>query len=513
MNKIIDYIDVKEFFKQEKFKTDNSNIVLCHGCFDIVHPGHIRHLKFAKNQGSFLVVSITPDSCIQKGVDRPLVPQELRAESLASFEFVDAVVIAPKETGIEMIKSICPDIYVKGSEYALSTDPRFLQEKEILEGQGGKVVYSSGDVVFSSSEFIRECELITAEAEKLNYLCQHYNISKDLLNNIVSQAKTRKILVVSEALIDEYKYCDSIGISQDSATMSLNLQRHKEYIGGGGSIAQHFSSIEANIIFLSSININDELSRKYKKMLNNVDVKFENIQSTNRKVIKKMHFFADRNQVLEVEEGNYIQLDSSLQSLILKKYKKMLKELKPDCVILSDFGYGLLSDALVPKFLEYAGKLKIKTLSDISVTPRTNLLKFKKSDIFVVTERELRAGLHDFENGLSVLVLNFYNQSSIKEIYLLLSDGGVLYFKRPSQKTFSMENIHIPSLTTRMDSLKGNGEAFIAGIVLARTSGATPEQSVYFGAIFSSLHTKRIGNEAINQDELYRHISNRKELI
>lgn len=74
-------------------RSDGLKVVQCHGCFDIVHPGHIRHLGFAKSQGDILIVSITADSAIDKGYDRPYINQDLRAENLAALECVDYICI------------------------------------------------------------------------------------------------------------------------------------------------------------------------------------------------------------------------------------------------------------------------------------------------------------------------------------------------------------------------------------------------------------------------------------
>jgi rfaE bifunctional protein nucleotidyltransferase chain/domain len=198
--KVISYPKISQHIQDYRQKKKKSTVVLCHGCFDIVHPGHIRHLKFAKEQGTFLIVSITPDVCIQKGSSRPYVPEELRAENLAALEIVDAVIIAPGETAIEAIDAILPDIYVKGSEYAVSSDPRFLKEKANIESLGGKVAYSSGDVVFSSSRFIRDNELHTAEIEKLKYICTRYDVTRDLINDTIQNTSGKKILIVGETI-------------------------------------------------------------------------------------------------------------------------------------------------------------------------------------------------------------------------------------------------------------------------------------------------------------------------
>ena len=107
-------------------RSSGRTVVQCHGCFDLVHPGHVRYLRFARQLGDILIVSLTADAGVTKGLDRPYIPAELRAENLAAMEFVDWVVIDEHPTAVEILEQVKPDVYVKGREYAVSSDPRFL---------------------------------------------------------------------------------------------------------------------------------------------------------------------------------------------------------------------------------------------------------------------------------------------------------------------------------------------------------------------------------------------------
>src|ERR1700676_469747 len=94
-----------------------SSVIMCHGTFDIVHPGHIRHLLYAKEKGDILVASLTCDAHISKANFRPYVPEQLRSLNLAALEVVDFVIIDPNPTPIENLLFIKPDFFAKGYEY------------------------------------------------------------------------------------------------------------------------------------------------------------------------------------------------------------------------------------------------------------------------------------------------------------------------------------------------------------------------------------------------------------
>ena len=115
MEKIIDINNLNKLsiFLKKKKKT----IVLCHGVFDLIHIGHLKHFNSAKKFGDKLVVSITPDIYVNKGPGRPIFNQNWRAEFLSNMSTIDYVIINNKPTSINVINKLKPDVYCKGSDY------------------------------------------------------------------------------------------------------------------------------------------------------------------------------------------------------------------------------------------------------------------------------------------------------------------------------------------------------------------------------------------------------------
>ncbi|HAW49434.1 TPA: hypothetical protein DCX16_00555 [bacterium] len=142
--------------KIENLKSKGKKIVLCHGCFDLMHPGHIKHFQSAKKMGDILVVTVTPDIYVGKGESRPVFNETLRTESIAALECVNFVAINKWPTATETIKLLKPDIYVKGSEYEKGDETgRLQQEQKALFEIGGKMCYTY-DIVFSSTELLNK---------------------------------------------------------------------------------------------------------------------------------------------------------------------------------------------------------------------------------------------------------------------------------------------------------------------------------------------------------------------
>ena len=103
--------------------------IMCHGVFDVVHPGHLRHLSYAKSKANLLIVSVTSDRHIKKGIYRPHVPEDLRALNLAVLEMVDYVIIDDSPTPISNILEIKPDFFAKGFEYTAADLPTATAEE------------------------------------------------------------------------------------------------------------------------------------------------------------------------------------------------------------------------------------------------------------------------------------------------------------------------------------------------------------------------------------------------
>ncbi|MCX6355943.1 MAG: D-glycero-beta-D-manno-heptose 1-phosphate adenylyltransferase [Candidatus Aureabacteria bacterium] len=119
-------------------RRDGKRIVFTNGCFDLLHLGHVRYLRAAREQGDLLVVGLNSDESVRrlKGPGRPLVPEGDRAELLAALEMVDYIVLFPEDTPAELIAEVKPDVLVKGGDYR----PEEIAGQDTVKASGGRVV-------------------------------------------------------------------------------------------------------------------------------------------------------------------------------------------------------------------------------------------------------------------------------------------------------------------------------------------------------------------------------------
>ena len=143
--------------KSKEFRSQGKTVVHCHGCFDLMHPGHIKYFQAAKKMGDILVITVTPDVYVDKGADRPVFNQDLRAESIAALECVDFVGINKWQTAEETLRFLRPHIYVKGQEFENLEDEtgKIQKEFKVVEEIGAEIRFTH-EIVFSSTKLLDE---------------------------------------------------------------------------------------------------------------------------------------------------------------------------------------------------------------------------------------------------------------------------------------------------------------------------------------------------------------------
>lgn len=244
----------------------SKKIILCHGVFDVVHPGHIRHLNYAKSLGDILVVSCTGDRFIDKGIYRPHIPQKMRALNLAAFEMVDYVLIDENRKPLNLLKKLKPDFFAKGFEYTSKGLPQAtIEEKNELDRYGGKLIFTPGDIVYSSTKFIN-FNSPNLDLEKLELTMNINNITFDMLTDTIKKIDKTSVHIVGDTIVDTYTKTNFIGGQTKTPTFSVLYGNEISYVGGAAIVALHMNAAGANVKFTSLIS-NDKYGRFVKREL------------------------------------------------------------------------------------------------------------------------------------------------------------------------------------------------------------------------------------------------------
>ena len=138
----------------EEHKRGGDRVVLANGCFDLIHVGHIRYLKEAKNQGDILIVALNSDASVRrlKGPGRPILPEAERVAIVGAMASVDYVTLFSEDTVEHVLLALRPHVHAKGSDYSTDTVP----EKDTVRGYGGRIAITGGPKVKNTSDLIKE---------------------------------------------------------------------------------------------------------------------------------------------------------------------------------------------------------------------------------------------------------------------------------------------------------------------------------------------------------------------
>lgn len=490
------------------------SIVQCHGCFDVVHPGHIRYLEFARRQGDVLIVSVTGDTDVGKGENRPYIPQELRAESLAALMFVDFVIVNTAPTAEGLLDRLRPDFYVKGLEYQNSRDPGFLAEKAIVEGYGGRMIYSSGEVVFSSTNLIEQLpKSKDAQRHRLARLCREHELTRGVVEETLDRFRDLHVLVVGDVVLDRYVQCDAIGVASEAPMMSLAQRDERTFVGGAAVVARHVAALGGHAFLLSG-GANDAATNSVREVLTAEGVEFNFVQSR-PSIVEKTRFLAEDTKVFKVDRAQVVPLDSVAErraATILEQQSKLA-----DAVIFCDFGYGMITGSLLTRVLP-ALRQNVRVLTADVSGGRANLLNFRNADLLCPTEREARATLHDHESGVATLAWKLLQETQARHLFLTLEKRGLLVFERASQDRATPEwsarlrSEQIPAFADHAVDHLGCGDALLSAATMALAAGASPMHAAYVGNAAAAIEVSMFGNQPIEIGPLRDYFRRRGEL-
>lgn len=487
-NKIIQLKDISkidEINHRKKIK-----IVHCHGVFDLLHIGHIKHFKLAKKMGDILIVSITADEYVRKGLNRPFFNQDMRSEALASLNCVDYVVIVSSESAVSAIKKIKPNIYCKGNDYKkLNNDltGKIYSEKVAVESFGGKIVFTN-DITFSSSSLLNESFDIFDEDQKLfiKKIKSKFNFNE--IKKMILKSKRTNTLIIGEAIIDEYTFCEVIGKSGKEPVLAFRDINTERYAGGSLAIAKNLSSFCNYVNLVSMIG---EKKEHYNFILKNLpkNVKSFFLNKHNSPTILKKRYIDrnNNNKLLGIYKLNDSDLIKTDQTKLLKKIISLINKI--DMVIISDFGHGLLNSDVVKKIFNQNIYKSVNAQINSSNIGFHSLNKYRNSDIIVINETELRHEMKDREGKLDYLIKKLSHL--IKAKYLVVTSGksGVKLYD-------SKNNVfhHCPAFANKVIDKVGAGDTLLAVISILLYNKCDIDVSLFVASVCAAESVESIGN-------------------
>lgn len=493
MGKIISKEEFRELIRPE-IKKDDKTIALCHGVFDLVHPGHIVHFEQAKAMADVLVVSITSEKYVRKGPGRPYFNDELRMKFLSAIDCIDYVMLSEGYTVDDIVECVEPDFYVKGQEYAdesADVTQNMRPERELVEKHGGKVCYTGGPV-FSSTKLINR-GMAGLSDEVIAYMEEFKKTySMDDILAYADKAKNLKVLVLGDVIIDRYAYCDVQGLMSKDMAYSARLRKTEDYFGGAVAVARHITGFCDDVTFRSVIGNEPGMLERF-----DADeckgIKFDLIQSQSFPTIIKHRYITPdqkRAEYTKVFVVNNIpqnpQIDEDSEGQLISKLNSDISNY--DAVFLCDFGHGLISDAVIDLVQDKAQYLILNCQTNSSNLGMNNITKYSKANAFTLDQRELKLALPSLSKN---------EDAAFREIRAVLkSEQGWLTRGSAGAWGISKDVIdECPAFTLSVSDTIGAGDAFysVAGVFSA--AGAPLPIGTVMGNIAGALGANIVGNK------------------
>lgn len=478
--------------------------IMCHGVFDVVHPGHLRHLVYAKTKADILIASVTADRHITKGVHRPHVPQDLRALNLAAFEMIDYVVIDPNATPIKNIKTIQPDYLAKGYEYnATSMPERTREEMATLRAYGGDILFTPGDIVYSSSALIN-LQAPDLKLDKLHTFMERRGITFDDLNRTLDNLSKHRLHVVGDTIVDSQTHCAMIGGQTKTPTMSVLFEGRTDYIGGAAIVAKHCRAAGAEVTF--STVLGDDAHKDFVlKDLAAAGIDVRASIDRSRPTVNKNAIVVGGYRLLKVDTLD----NNSISDNILADITGNVSNVPTDAVIYADFRHGMFNRRTIPTFISAIPKGAFR-VADSQVASRWgNITEFKGFDLITPNEREARFALGDQDSGIRPLASQLYDQAACKLLILKLGERGVLTCNAADHESLDSFFV-LDSFVERLVDPVGAGDALLAYATLAMlASGNNDGHATIIGTVAAGCECEFDGNEPITPE----HVRERLEKV
>lgn len=477
-----------------QLRADGNKVVLAHGTFDLLHYGHLRHLQLARQQGTVLIVTITSASFVNKGPGRPVFSDQMRSEMLAEMGCVDYVAVSLSATAVEIIKSIQPDIFIKGKEYQNADDDitgGIVEERRAVESFGGKIVFTD-DIIFSSSTLINEhLSLLDPVLQKFLEEIRGTSFLADLME-FVEKIEKLKVLVIGDTILDEYNFVTPMGKSPKEHIISSQFRNQELYGGGVIATANHMAAFSENVEVVTTLGEADQYEDKIKESLAE-GIKLSPFYLPGRPTTRKARF-VDETYLKKVSQIYYMD-DSKMDRDIENRISDYIQEIKGnfDLVVLHDFGHGVMTPRLISEIsTPHDGHVLAINAQSNSANMGFNLItKYSHADYVCIDLPEARLAVHDREQTVEKIGEKLLGTSENYE-RLVITNGkyGCSGFVR------GQEACHIPAFTTDVVDTVGAGDAFLALSSLFVGVGAPMRHAAFAGNIAGAIKVGILGHRS-----------------
>jgi rfaE bifunctional protein nucleotidyltransferase chain/domain len=498
-SKILEERSLIEKAEEIRRNLPQKKIVLCHGVFDLVHPGHLNHFKQARSLGDILIVSITSDRFVNKGPNRPFFSQDYRAEFLSSIEIIDYVVVSDYESSKEIIEKLKPDVYVKGEEYEQfdkDETGKIIEEKQVVESVGGVIEFTRG--FHSSSTYLINRSNLLLNSEKSKWISDlRLRFSIEEIFSYLENLRSINPIVLGESILDSYTDCTPLGKASKYPLLAFQKGETRNFPGGTSMIADSCASLSGQS---QLVLVLPETAREAEDMFRNAGPGINPIvfHDNSSKVIEKQRFI-DLGSGLRVFEI----YDYDPQHFQDETYEKIEHAVQRSNgpVIIADYGHGFFSSRLIANLVSISSFISVNTQMNAGNRGFNTISKYGRADLISLNggELELEFKTKDLDYPRVVPII----MDKMKSCFAVVTLGskGLLVFDDSGNYS------HTPALGEKIIDKVGAGDAVFAAASMLAFQNAPIEIIGLVASICAAREVSSLGHKsAMNLVDLKKHI-------
>lgn len=481
-------------------KAEGRRIVLCHGVFDLLHIGHIRYLRQAREHGDVLVVTVTPDRFVDKGPHRPAFNEQLRAEALAALDCTDFVAINLWPTAEETLRQLKPDCYAKGAEFKNHEDVtgKIGREAAVTDELGIEMIFIE-DILFSSSTLInRYLSTFSEECQEyLDVFRRRYSLGKVL--GMLDSFAGLDVLVVGDTIVDEYVYCSGLGASSKDPVLALLYESQDAFAGGAAAVANHLAQHVRSVTLCTVLGDDGQEAFIRGALAHNVTLRC--VIRPHAPTVRKTRFIDGYSfqKQLEVYHMERTPLPETHEATLAGLVEQGMGQAQ--LVVAADFGHGCITERQVAALCDSTPFLAVNTQANAGNRGYHTIGRYPHADFVSLASHEITLQYRNRSLSLADMMTDL--AQTLHTRCLLVTEG-----RRGCAVFDNHDFVRAPSFTSRVIDRVGAGDALFAVAALAARKELPIDMIAFLGNIAGSLAVETIGNtKAVGREAMQRYIT------
>ena len=473
----------------EQVRAEGGSVVLAHGVFDLLHIGHLRHLRQARGQGTRLMVTVTADAEVNKGPGRPVFGEKVRAEMLAALDCVDWVGISHAPAAEAVIHAIKPQVYVKGSDYAdaeADITGKIVDERRAVESHGGRVVFTE-DVAFSSSALInRHLKVFDPTLDQFLEAERDKDVLPGLLE-LIDRVRDYRVLIVGDAIIDDYKYVGPLGKSPKENIIATSFEGRELFAGGVFAAANHVAGLCRTVEVVTTVGDDDYQGLIRDSLKPNVEL--HAFRRPGTPTTRKTRFIesAYLRKLFEVYTMDDSPIGAETEARIDDIITERAEEF--DLVIVTDFGHGLLTPSLIGALQRSARFLAVNAQTNSANQGFNLITKYPSADFVCIDAPEARLAVSDKLCDIAEIVgQELPRRIRCPRFIVTHGRNGCIGYET------GHELVRVPAFTSTVVDTVGAGDAFFAITAPLAAAGGSIDRLAFIGNAAGAIKVGIVGH-------------------